>query len=183
MPLVSDKATLGAVYIIRNPLDVAISYAHHWQVSVDEAIGRMGDPDAAVCSKAHKLHFQLRQKLLTWSGHVTSWVDAPEIGVHVIRYEDMLGKPLETFSKAAAFCGLEDDPGPVSRAIRLSSFAEVKKQEREKRFQETPIGVSSFFRRGKAGDFKNLLTAEQIGRIIRDHGDVMTRFGYDGESG
>lgn len=177
-PLMSMRATLGAVYIIRNPLDVVISYAHHLQISVDEAIRQMGDPDAASCSKSNRLHKQLRQKLLTWSGHVTSWVDAPGINVHVIRYEDMLEKPRETFSRAAAFCGLKDDPEKIARAVRFSSYAEMTKQEEQKRFLETPAGVPSFFRKGKSGGFKDVLTAEQVRQIIRDHGRVMERFGY-----
>ncbi len=181
-PLVSNKATLGVVYIVRNPLDVAISYAYHSRISIDEAISRMGDPYASFCSKPKHLHTQLRQKLLTWSSHVTSWVDAPGINVHIIRYEDMLEKPQETFSLAAAFCGLEDDPDKIDRAIKFSSFPEMKRQEEQKRFMETPIGVPSFFRKGKVGTFKGVLTAEQIGQIIRDHGSVMARFGYDGNA-
>lgn len=39
-------------------------------------------------------HSQLRQRLLTWSGHVTSWVDEPGLCVLVVRYEDMKAKPI-----------------------------------------------------------------------------------------
>ena len=182
-PLVSNKATLGAVYIVRNPLDVAVSYAHHSRISIDETIRQMGDPKAAFCSKPKRLHSQLRQKLMTWSGHVTSWVDAPGVNIHVIRYEDMLEKPQEIFSRAAAFCGLEDDPDKIARAVRFSSYTEIKKQEEQKRFMEAPFGVPSFFRKGEAGGFKEVLTAEQIGQIIRDHGSVMARFGYIDKAG
>jgi len=44
-PLVSREATRGALYILRNPLDVAISASHHWGCSIDEAIHRMGKSD------------------------------------------------------------------------------------------------------------------------------------------
>lgn len=181
-PLVSAKVTLGAVYIVRNPLDVAISFAHHSRISIDEAIRQMGDPNTAFCSKPERLHRQLRQKLLTWSDHVTSWVDAPNIKVHVIRYEDMLEKPQETFSQAVAFCGLEPDNDKIARAVRFSSYAEMKRQEEQTRFKETPVDVPSFFRKGEAGGFKDVLTTEQIGQIIRNHGNAMDRFGYDGKT-
>jgi len=181
-PIVSRKATLGAVYIIRNPLDVAVSYAHHLRISTDEAIRQMGDPDAAFCSKTQRLNVQLRQKLLTWSRHVTSWVDAPDVKVHVIRYEDMLERPMEIFGKASAFFGLEDDRDQIARAVRLSSFAVLKKLEEQKRFQETPIDVPSFFRQGKSGNYREALTFKQIEKIILDHGSVMARFGYDAKA-
>ena len=178
-PLVSGKATLGVIYIIRNPLDIAISYAHHSRISIDEAIRQMGDPSTAFCSNPLRLHRQLRQRLLTWSSHVQSWIDAPDTNIHVIRYEDMLEKPEEVFSRAATFCGLDSDPVRVARAVSYSSFSEMKKQEQIKRFNETPIEVSSFFRTGKAGDYKDVLKPAHIERIIQDHGIVMARFGYN----
>src|SRR5260221_5103217 len=37
-PLVNPEVTAGAIYMVRNPLDVSISYAHHLGVSLDESI-------------------------------------------------------------------------------------------------------------------------------------------------
>ena len=38
--------TSGAIYIVRNPLDVAISYANHMNCSIDFAIEQMGTENA-----------------------------------------------------------------------------------------------------------------------------------------
>jgi len=100
----------------------------------------------------------------------------------VIRYEDMLERPMEIFGKASAFFGLEDDRDQIARAVRLSSFAVLKKLEEQKRFQETPIDVPSFFRQGKSGNYREALTFKQIEKIILDHGSVMARFGYDAKA-
>ena len=40
-PLFPRAATAGAVYLVRNPLDVAVSYAHHLQWSIDRTVEEM----------------------------------------------------------------------------------------------------------------------------------------------
>ena len=41
--------------------------------------------------------------------------------------------------------------------------------------------MAAFFREGKAGNWRQTLTALQVARIVGDHGAVMRRFGYLGE--
>lgn len=181
-PLVSREATLGALYILRNPLDVAPSYANHNHSSIDDAIQCMGEAEHALCRSRKSLPNQTRQRLLTWSEHVLSWVDAPDLDLEVIRYEDMQVSPLETFSRAARFLRLPGDPIRVEKAIRFSEFKVVAAQEREKGFREKPPKTKFFFRQGRSGDWRAKLTPEQIDRIVADHGQVMRRFGYlDGD--
>ena len=69
VPLVSTTATLGAIYFIRNPLDVAVSFAHHSACEVQEIIDTMGDMDYAFCKSTRKQAIQLRQLLTSWSKH------------------------------------------------------------------------------------------------------------------
>lgn len=182
-PLVSREGTLGALYIIRNPLDVAPSYANHNNSTIDDAIKRMGETGHALCKTRKGLPNQTRQKLLSWSGHVLSWVDAPGLNCHVIRYEDMLENPLETFSGAVRFLKLPDDPARIEKAIRFSDFKLLRSQEEKGVFKEKPPKTEFFFRQGKSGDWKDKLTPEQIQRIITDHAEVMRRFGYLDEAG
>ncbi|MDB5359285.1 MAG: sulfotransferase domain protein, partial [Rhodospirillales bacterium] len=37
---------------------------------------------------------------------------------------------------------------------------------------------AAFFREGKAGQWKKILSPEQVARIEADHGEQMRRFGY-----
>lgn len=182
-PLVSREASLGALYFLRNPLDVAPSFANHLQCSVDEAIARMADPAMGFCRSRNRLDHQVRQRLLGWSQHVQSWVQAPGLKVEVIRYEDMLAAPLDTFTRAARFLGLPDDPERVGKAIRFSDFSELARQEAEKGFRERPAGAAQFFRRGQSGDWRSRLSTSQVERLIADHGEVMRQFGYLDGSG
>lgn len=177
-PLVSREATIGALYILRNPLDVAPSFANHMHCDIDKAIGKMGRSEAAMCRTRKALPNQVRQKLLTWSEHVLSWVDAPGLNVEVIRYEDMQADAQATFTRAARFLGLPTDAGRIAKAIRFSDFRELARQEEEKGFCERPANAARFFRKGISGDWQKKLTPEQVARIIADHGEVMRRFGY-----
>jgi len=114
----------------------------------------------------------------TWSGHVTSWVDAPAIRVHVVRYEDMKLRAEETFGAAVRFVDLPADPDRVRKAIEFSRFEEVRKQEEKDGFGEKMPRAKSFFRKGEIGSWRESLTPEQAARIVADHSDVMRRFGY-----
>ena len=182
-PLVSREATMGAVYILRNPLDVAPSAANHWDCSVDQAIERMANPEMSLCEFRNSLPGQVQQRLLSWSDHVRSWVYAAELNRLTIRYEDMLARPQETFGRVAAFLGLSGDALRIGKAIRNSEFRELVRQETEKGFRERPQHTRRFFRRGRNGDWRESLSPEQVRRIVADHGEIMGLFGYLDEQG
>ncbi len=182
-PLFPAEATKGALYFLRNPLDVAVSYAHHSGRDADVAIRWLGQEEHCMCAGPKQLHSQLRQRLLTWSGHVLSWVDQDSFPVCVVRYEDMRHDTEATFIRAARFAGLPDDPERVRRAIELSSFDELQRQESERGFHEKMPRAESFFRKGEVGSWRQSLSAEQAARIAADHGRVMARFGYLDDGG
>lgn len=181
--IVNAGATAGALYLIRNPLDVAISYANHNDCSIDEAIAMMEDPEHRLAQDdGEKLRPQVEQRLLTWSDHVRSWVDNPEIRTHVIRYEDMKTDK-RVFSAAARFLELTADPQDIARAVAFSSFDTLKAQEDEEPFRERNPRSPRFFRKGLVGDWQTTLTRVQIDRVVETHGTVMKRFGYLDEAG
>lgn len=171
-------APLKVVYILRNPLDVAVSYAYHSQQSFDDAIKFMNNESACVDEKENMLTLQFRQKLLSWNKHVESWVDAPGLDLLLIKYEELKDEPINSFLKAVDFLQLPYDEAQVRKAAAFSDFKQLKKQEEEKGFLETPHGVKAFFREGKVGSWEKSLTEEQKNNIITDHYDVMKRFGY-----
>ena len=170
VPLICEEATCGAIYIVRNPLDLAVSNAHHNRTDIDSAITSMADESNSLVRQGRSLSGQLHQKLLSWSSHVKSWVDATGLDVCLIRYEDMLRRPLEAFGRAVGFCSL--------RTIRngwrgQSGFHRLKPSKSRKigpGSKETPSGVTCFFRKGMSGSWRESLTAGQVRRIVRDHG-------------
>jgi aryl sulfotransferase len=177
-PLIPADVTRAVIYIIRNPLDVAVSFAHHLHTSIDKTIAIMNNPDFAFCDRRDRLSDQLVQRLLTWSDHVKSWVDESGLRLLVIRYEDMKDQPEKTFLKAVNFIGLQHAPNEINMAMELCDFSRLKQQEEEKGFSEKKARNGSFFRKGTVGDWRNVLTKDQVLMILETHGPIMARFGY-----
>ena len=177
-PLIPKDVTKAVLYFIRNPLDIVISFANHLCISIDKTIKIMNNPEYAFCSKTDRLHNQLKQRLLTWSGHVRSWVDESGLPLQILRYEDMVANPFEIFSKSTKFIGLSYNDVQLNKSLENGSFSRIQEQEKEKGFHEKGARASNFFRKGTTGEWKNTLTKIQVKRIVRAHGEVMERFGY-----
>lgn len=183
IPLIPHTATGGALYFIRNPLDVAVSFAHHSGWDYDTAVSRMADEAFAFCRRPDRLHNQLRQKLLSWNRHVLSWVDAAPFPVCLLRYEDMKMQPLETFETAVRFAGLPHTREQIKKALEFSSFDVVQKLEEAEGFREKSPSSIRFFRKGQVASWREELSEQQAQQIVQDHRAVMRRFGYLDENG
>ncbi|HYP07359.1 MAG TPA: sulfotransferase domain-containing protein [Bryobacteraceae bacterium] len=177
-PLFPPAVTLGAIYVVRDPRDVAVSYAHHACCSIDEAIAFLDDPNAAFASAKSYLTCQLRQTMLTWRGHAASWLDAPGIRVLTVRYEDMIADPEGTLAKVATFCRMGASAELIAAATQATRFDVLQRIEEEQGFQEKPPGMKRFFRRGQAGGWRDCLTSEQAARIVSAQGEMMRRLDY-----
>lgn len=66
----------------------------------------------------------------------------------------------------------------IARALELSSFEKAKEQEQAKGYRERPIQSAAFFREGRAGQWREVLSPAQVIRIVQAHGEQMARFGY-----
>lgn len=176
-PLLGESAR-AALYLVRDPRDVAVSFAHHDDVPVDTAIAMMETTDYGFCRSRAGLPSQLRQTLRGWSDHVASWLDQHCVPVHVIRYEDLAADAAAAFGAALTFVGYHAAASDIERSIRRSAFRELQRLERIEGFAERESRGSPFFRAGEAGGWRSILTAEQRARIERSHGAMMDRLGY-----
>ena len=145
---------------------------------------------------------QVFQFLGTWSQHALSWLEAPEMKIRLIRYEDMFQRPKETFKGLLDFLDLPDEPERCDKAISFSSFESLSKQEVSTGFVEAipakdhaafmgkevadiPETASfqgerrvRFFRKGRIGLWREELSSDQVMRIIKNHRTVMEMHGY-----
>lgn len=168
----------AVVYVVRDPRDVAVSLAHHNVRTVDETIANMADEAGTLARAGKVLSRQLPQLLSSWSAHVESWLDAPALRRHVMRYEEMVAAPEAAFGAVLRFLGLETTPNVLAGALAATRFDALRAQEDRDGFSERPAGMHRFFRRGVAGGWRDSLTAAQAERIARDHQRVMRRLGY-----
>lgn len=176
-PIVSPRATAAAIYLIRDPRDVAVSYAHHMGRPVEEVVKVMSDAGAH-SNRAGTVTRQLPQILGTWSSHVEGWLDHQLFPVLLVRYEDMIDDPVTQLARVTDLLNHNTTPDELAAAVAASSFDNLQAQEATTGFREAMSPDRPFFRQGMAGSWRKELPAELARIIERDHARVMERFGY-----
>jgi len=171
VPLCTPSQSAGAVYVLRDPRDVAVSYSAFTGRGVDEMIDFMANPRAANAADGAQV-FEL---LSSWSGHVESW--AGDKKTCVVRYEDLLAAPETYFGRIVRFLGGAAAPERLRRAIAFSDFKELAAQEKRDGYKAGGSNAA-FFRAGVAGAWRTTLSAAQAKRIERAHGEAMRKAGY-----
>lgn len=175
-------ATRAAILVVRDPRDVACSYAPFFGVSVDEAIDAMGGRTrgSQTGGKASPAQCRTAQPWGTWSEHASSWL-ADDVGfdVHVVRYEDLRTDAVATLAPAFDAIGLECTTAELEAAVEAASFDRLRASEDERGFREVSPKTDRFFRRGEAGGWRDELTGAQVAAVEADHAEVMTRLGYE----
>lgn len=166
--------TLGSIYIMRDPRDVAVSYADHLGISIDAVIGSMAVRDA----RTDVTQGGVAEFIGSWSQNVAGWTAQPAASVLTVRYEDMLAKPKVTFAGVVALLHLQHDPRTIRKVIENTGFKQLACQEERAGFRERSPSQKKFFRCGRAGGWRAILTPEQTDRLVGDHHEVMARFGY-----
>lgn len=180
-PLFPEEVSRVAIYIVRNPLDVCVSYSSHIGLSIEEIIKIMC-MEGSVMTSEKKLN-DIRQILSSWSTHAKSWVENTSIPVHLLRYEDMIERPIESFGSIVRACGLEYNLNRVEWAVENSSFKKMQESERKNSFIIETFSGNPFFRKGCSGDYRDHLTADQIQRLVEYNYQMMRFFNYIDSSG
>ena len=118
----------------------------------------------------------VREFIGSWSQNVASWIGLTARPVHIMRYEDMLENPERPFSKLARFLRLSPTEEQLKAAIAKSCFTELRRQEREHGFNEKPSTAEWFFREGRAGQWRGLLSRNQIPADVQTHADAVVGY-------
>ena len=162
-----------SITVIRHHGDEATELVDAW-ITADEAINYMGEEATGTPNEKENVP----QIITSWSLHVQSWTQTPQKQLLTLRYEDMLDNPTKVFRKLISFLGEKRDPNRLKKAIRFSSFDQLKQQEKRHGFVEKYENANSFFRKGRKNQWSGKLTDKQVRKIIDDHGEQMDRFKY-----
>lgn len=179
--------TLAFIYVMRHPRDILLSSMNF--IKMEEDIIR-SDTDFAVEFIEHMGVPKWRDVGMgNWVEHVNSWLARPLYPHLVLRYEDMLKSPEESFRKVIQFINVPLDEQKLQRAIRNSSFKSLKKIEETEKSKEihSPVfsgikavkGRYKFMNKGRAGQSLGHLGKDVEARFNEKFKDILTHFRYD----
>ncbi|MEY2479679.1 MAG: estrone sulfotransferase [Verrucomicrobiota bacterium] len=157
------------IYLYRDGRDAVISYYHY-----------VTGKKVFAGSFADFLFSSLASKFGSWREHVNRAMDFasshPE-RVLLLQYERMLEQPAECAAKAAAFAGINCDEASLASAVTKSSFDQLKAIEKKFGGEKIDNQVT-FFRKGKAAQWRQYFTGELNERYLRDNAKTLLRLGY-----
>ena len=170
---IPPEITERALYILRDPRDVVVSYADHLGEGVDDGIRRLAD-------EQHSIHRDgpVHQPIMSWSLHVGSWLRETPFDKLALRYEDLAADPEKWFREVLKFFGFLFDQARFDAALKLTSFDRLRVEEDKQGFNSRSSKQERFFRQGKAGAWRDVLSEAQVARIEADHGAMMRECGY-----
>lgn len=180
------------IHIIRDGRDQAVSFMHQQgNRAIRGALHRL-TPEELAKSRAYRENPQklteagqgifseetLRNSARNWALRVGKAIeDGPALfgdDYTEARYEDLLERPHEEAERLFNFLGVDTSEKVVERAVSSASFEKLAKGR--KRGQED---VSSFYRKGVAGDWKSLFTERDKQIYKEEAGELLIRLGYE----
>jgi glycosyltransferase involved in cell wall biosynthesis len=181
------------VHVVRDGRDVAVSLMHHfWNLSKDineggiydlwpEELAKRDayreDPEAFVASgQSIFVEERLRQIATRWNRRTSnaSRQGAELFGDNFLElmYEDLLRRPEEIMRPVFELLGAQADKDIISRCVERNSFEGVA--GRPKGVEES----ESFFRKGVAGDWRNMFTKRDREVYEQIAGQTLVEMGY-----
>lgn len=177
-PLFPADVTAAAIYIVRNPLDVAVSFAYHLDRSASEIVSQMCRENVTLGVDTRLARHQLPQRLLSWSGHVRSWLRDSGLRLTLVRFEDLLLDPASCFTRIVLASGLDLVQAHLASALEATTFKRLQAREQSHDFPERLSRTTPFFRSGRAGSWRAELSADDVARLVAAHGQMMSALGY-----
>ncbi|MDX1372716.1 MAG: sulfotransferase domain-containing protein, partial [Nitrososphaeraceae archaeon] len=115
---------------------------------------------------------------MSWSKNVESWTfQNKNVDTLVLKYEDMKQHEEKAFKEIISFLDLPFNQERFNFSLKETDFKQLQKYEKEQGFVER-VGKSNFFRSGKMGGWKKVLSKKQIDTIQKDHSTIMEKYGY-----
>ena len=180
--------TLGLIYIVRDPRDIAISYSKHNRVNIDDTISTMINKNTITrMALPEKNPYPIL--ISSWDINFQSWkiLDVPKL---IIKYEDLLENTENTLNKIIIFfeenygCKFHNKNEVLENIMKTTNFNSLKQHEKKYGFNEAPYfyfksGLAEFFfREGKSKQWKEKLSKNQISLIETNFKKTMIELGY-----
>ena len=179
------KNTLGVIYIVRDPRNVVTSFAHHYNLTVDQATEALFD-EKRFMIKTEKL---CSVSLGSWDSNYKSWKELKKQNKYLlVKYEDLISKKKSTMLKIFKFLdnlGLKVnlDMVKLNKAIKSTDFDKMKNLEKNETFYEAVIDEKTgkrkaFFNLGPKNDWRRILGEKNREKIEECFKEEMCELGY-----
>ena len=166
--------TAAAIYVVRDPRDVALSYAYHYKMAPGMAV-------MALCtSSAHNIKQEalgMTELLMSWGEHVQGWTSLKGCPLLVLRYEDLLAAPAEGVRAIAGFLDKPLSEQQVDAIVTATAFDQLKGQEQARGFNEA-VRSEGFFRTGRAEQWRAVEDQSVFAPLLEKNRRVMRRHRY-----
>lgn len=165
--------TTKALYVVRDPRSVVLSFAKFFQFSIETAVENMNNKDFTIGGTE-----QFASVLVSsWSNHVASWTGESEFPVHVVKYEDMLEDAGKELTEVLEFLDIEVNAETVAKAVEATKISKLSQEEKDNGFREHSGKGRQFFSEGGIR-WQDELGPRWIRQIEQDHEGVMRLIGY-----
>ena len=171
------KYTLGVIYVIRDPRNVISSVKNHNDLETyEKALSFMQDENKVLEDYPHLKNYAKTNIVNSWRINYQSWISNKFFQKLIIRYEDMVKNPQETFKKLIVFVNTlvrlkdEIDPKKLDNAIETTSFKSLQDIEKQGKFGENVYSLRDnrkikFFYQGPENDWKKNLDENMIKKM------------------
>ena len=193
-PFTNSQNTLGTIHIVRDPRNVITSVKNHYNFSTFYDAMKFISNEKQILTlsneekkkyKEKETKYPLPQIIGSWESHYTSW-KRMKTNYLLVKYEDLVHKPKEEFSKIAIFIGnlikINFSKNQISTAIELSSFNKLENMEKRYGFIESSINKkgkkNKFFYLGPKNDWKKILDKNITKEIDKRFEKEMSELGY-----
>ena len=180
-PFTNNKVTKCAIYIVRDPRNVVLSYAEHSDVPINHAFKFLSSSWVGEIFN-DKYRFKV-EYIGSWSENIKSWLQSKlEFPVHVIKYEDLISKTKQTFLDILLFlntyASIPYDQSNIDEIITNNSFDSLKNLEKNGLFSESVSNRNLFFNKGINRNFESELSVEIKKKIENVFYNEMKLFNY-----
>ena len=179
----NKENTIGAIYIVRDPRDVAVSFSHHLGISLTEVVDLMINENHSIYESdfVPEKNGTGSTLLSSWANHYKSWKNYNLSKILIIKYEDLVNKTFEKFYEIVSYLNelenIEIDERKISNSIGLTKFENLQELEKKYGFEES-TSSKAFFRAGKIGSWRQELNNELSKKIEKYFSSEMKELNY-----
>jgi len=189
-PFTTNNNSLGVIYIVRDPRNVAMSFANHSDITIEESVDTMINKFFLGRNYVHQNKYESVVYSGNWSSNYKSWKSFDEIDKYLlIKYEELISDREKTFTKILKFINSLNkstfhlEKHKLNNVLKTTDFGYLKTLEKEKGFPEAKKTKKknktiAFFDSGPARNWKKELDKKNIKKLETAFKNEMLELGY-----